>query len=345
MASTRLIEAFIREEVVVPGLVLHKPTVFRTHTQLLLDAAAKRDWTVEKIGKSYYSFYDQDRLVGVLQQMITSLTSSVAVSVCARKHVARQFFAQSGVMVAEGASFLADELTEARDYFNAAEKPVVVKPTRGAAGKGISTNVSTRERFETAWDESLQSQAGPGAVVIERQVSGIDIRVFVVGGEAVAASTRLPAFVVGDGKTPLGELIERQQRERAQSAYLKRMPIMVDHAWLGTQGLQSNSVVEADKVVVLNLAFNLHQGGTNLDLTGKISQSIKNLAKDAASSVPGLEVAGVDLMVHSLQNVEGAVVLEANTAANIAVHHYPGFGEPQPVAESILDLMQTRALG
>lgn len=342
MENSEVIESFIREEVVNSNLSLHKPVAFRTHVQLYLDAAVHRGWTVERIGKSFYAFYDSDRFVGVLQQMITSLTSSVAVSICARKDIARLFFKKNNVAIAEGESFLSDELPEAISYFESVGKPVVVKPSRGAAGKGISMNVTADGRFRAAWEEALAAQAGKGTVVVEQQVPGIDIRVFVVGGKVVAASTRLPAFVVGDGRTSLSGLIQEKQQERSQSAYLKRMPIAVDFEWLDAQGLQPDSIIENSKIVILNMAFNIHQGGTNLDLTGKISTSIENLARAAAESVPGLEVAGVDLMVQSLESAEGAVVLEANTSANIAVHHYPGYGEPRLVADSVLDLLEIR---
>lgn len=343
MKNTQIIESFIAEEVVKTGLILQKPASFRTHIQLILDAAAQRGWDMQKTGKSYYSFYHKGRLVGALQQMITSLTSSVAVSICAKKHISREFFQHSSVKVAEGSSFLASEFSEARNYFEAAKKPVVIKPSQGAAGMGISTNVDTIERFELAWQEALRSQKSSGTIVIEKQIDGIDIRVFVVGGEAIAVSTRLPAFVVGDGITTLGALIEQRQAERSLSAYLKRMPMIIDHSWLSDQGLQNGSIIEEGQIVVLNLAFNIHQGGTNLDLTDRVSSSIKKLAIEAASSIPGLDVAGVDLMVQNLQDVNGAVVLEANTAANIALHHYPGYGEPRMVAGSILDLMQIRS--
>lgn len=174
MGNTQLVERFILNEVVGRNLELKKPRVFRTHTQLLLDAASRRGWSTEELSKGLYSIYDGQHLLGVLQQMITSLTSSTAVSICSRKHVTRKFFTRQGVTIAPGASFLGSQWSEANQYFEDAQKPLVVKPSRGAAGKGISTNVMRKQEFEDAWKKALDSQTSEGAVVVEQQVPGID---------------------------------------------------------------------------------------------------------------------------------------------------------------------------
>lgn len=340
MIQTNLVEDFIRENVVKSGLNLQKPDIFRTHVQLLMDDVAERGWTAEKISKNLYSIYRRDELIGSLQQMLTSLTSSTAVSICSRKHVARQLFAEAGVPIADGASFNGEQWEEAISYFETTRDAVVMKPSRGAAGKGVTTNISSREDFEYAWRSIYENQTKAASVVVERQVPGVDIRVFVVGGKIIAASTRLPAFTVGDGTSTLSSLIEATQRNRAESAYLRRMPIVVDEKLLARKGLNAHSVIDEGRIVILNMAFNIHQGGTNLDLTNSISEEVGDIALRAADAVPGLAVSGVDLMVQDIASPVGSVVLEANTAANIAVHHYPAYGDMRNVAGAILDEME-----
>lgn len=76
-----------------------------------------------------------------------------------------------------------------------------------------------------------------------------------------------------------------------------------------------------------------------MDVTGHMPAHFIDIAETAAKSIPGLSVAGIDLMVTGLNDGSEAIVLEANTSANIAVHHYPAYGKAVNVAEKILDLM------
>ena len=176
-------------------------------------------------------------------------------------------------------------------------------------------------------------------IVVEEQVTGLDVRAFVVGGHVVAASVRVPAYVVGDGRSSIANLIRRKQARRQTNIYLSRGVISADEQYLRSQGRSLDSVPERSEVVVLNRVANIHQGGENIDVTGMISPELKDLAVQAARAVPGLHVAGIDLMVPALDQHEGAVVLEANTSANIAMHHAPAYGEPVDVAGAIVDEM------
>jgi D-alanine-D-alanine ligase-like ATP-grasp enzyme len=84
---------------------------------------------------------------------------------------------------------------------------------------------------------------------------------------------------------------------------------------------------------------NLHVGGENVDVTHLAQPDLLRLAIDATRAIPGLNVAGVDLIAPSINSVEGAVVLEINDNANISVHHFPAYGMPQDVAGAIVDEM------
>jgi len=67
------------------------------------------------------------------------------------------------------------------------------------------------------------------------------------------------------------------------------------------------------------------------------------LAVDAVRAVPGLGLAGVDLIVPDVRSADGAVILELNVGANIRVHHYPTYGRPRDVAGAIVDEMMATA--
>lgn len=219
--------------------------------------------------------------------------------------------------------------------------PVVMKPTRSAGGANVVTGVRTSEDFDKAWLAISDAKSTGGMILIVEQFSGIDIRVMVVRGRYVAASSRVQAFVVGDGVTSFENLVKAAHVERKTNAYLKRRPIQPDYGWLSRIGIDKGTILEAGEIQVLGLVFNLHQGGINVDVTDRLPASFISIAEAAANATPGLAVAGVDLMVSGFDDASEAIVLEANTAANIAVHHYPAYGESVDVAAKILDSLES----
>src|SRR5699024_12189211 len=68
----------------------------------------------------------------------------------------------------------------------------------------------------------------------------------------------------------------------------------------------------------------------------------KRIAVEAANAIPGLQVAGIDMIVPRLDTPDGTIVLEANPGANLSVHHNPGYGQKMDVAGAILDEMIRR---
>lgn len=342
---TVIIDGFIRSEILAPELIFQQADDFRTHIDLLLDAAQDRGWETVVMGPGVTGFYDKSgTIVGTLQQMITSATSSSAVSICARKEIAKEHFRRAGVPVAEGRSFLIDDKEAAVDYFLSCAGSVVVKPDRGSGGTNVITGIQSLEDFERAWSVVAQAGNAGGVTLVEEQFSGIDIRVLVVGGKYVAASSRVPGFVIGDGEKTFDELVSSAQEMRNSNAYLKRMSIKPDYAWLKGIGIERDTVLEKGRIQILSLVYNLHQGGVNVDVTERLPGHFISMAEDAAKSVPGLAVAGIDLMVSGLCDHSEGIVLEANTAANIAVHHYPAYGAPQSAADAIIELLAEQAL-
>ena len=91
--------------------------------------------------------------------------------------------------------------------------------------------------------------------------------------------------------------------------------------------------------MVLNSSSNLHTGGENVDITDLAHPGLLDLAVEVTRAIPGLGLAGVDLMARDIDSPDGAVVLEANVRANIRVHHYPAYGRSRDVAGAIVDAM------
>lgn len=337
-----LVKKFIEQEILAPGCELNSCDLSGDHTGFIVSAAKKSGLVAKRIGHGYY-FFEGDRCVGGLRDMKTSLVSSVAVAVASRKNITKELFAESGVQTPRGESFLLSQFDEAVQFFRHHKDPVVVKPASAAAGDGVSLGISSEGEFTEAWKIAKSAMSSSGRILVEELVAGIDLRVFVVDGVAVAATTRVPPFVVGDGTTSIAHLIEDSNRKRKQHKYLGRMPIVPNASTLVTQGFSMSSTPDQGEIVVINMTINMHQGGTNMDVTDQLCPELKALAVRATTAIPGLAVGGLDLMVKSLQSAKDATVLEANTAANVSVHHLPGYGSPVDVSQAIIAALRKTA--
>ena len=71
-------------------------------------------------------------------------------------------------------------------------------------------SASTLETKQRSAPVSLQPRvkAGTAAIVVERYLTGKDYRILVVDKRVVAVAERVPAHVVGDGVSTVGELID-----------------------------------------------------------------------------------------------------------------------------------------
>lgn len=330
-------ESFIREHIVEPELTINESDEALASTTLLIREAERRGWSVDKYARGLTRFLDGDTVVGGLNQAVPSTVSSLAVITSNIKHATKKAFKNSGLRVAPGEVFRAGEFEEALAYFGTVQKPVVVKASAGSMGDSVSVNVWTQDDFELAWEKVSKGRSSKAMIIVEQQFEGIDIRAFVVDNKMVGAVTRVPAFVVGNGKATLGELIENLLQERKVSAYLRSLPVRVDRGWIARQGLDVTSILDSESVLTLNRTANTHQGAVNFGITHLVSDGIARMAENAARAIPGLNAVGVDLMVNSLDDVNQAILLETNASGSLLLHHYPAYGEPVDIARIIVD--------
>ncbi|MGH3458414.1 MAG: hypothetical protein ACRDPN_09365, partial [Aeromicrobium sp.] len=289
-------------------------------------------------------FYDGQRPVGGMTGMLSSLVGRQADDVCRSKNLTKQMLEAAGMPTPAGIALDPDQLDEALTHLRAVGRPSVLKPSTGHGGAGITCGIASEDELRSAWETAQRAVGTNPTFVLEDQLGGVDIRMYVVGRRVVAAATRINAHVIGDGRHGIAELVELKNKVRAKNVFLaKRGMISVDTALLTRDGRTLDDVPKADEVVVLNSISNQHVGGENVDVTELVHPDLRRLAVDAVRAVPGLGTAGVDLLAPDVRSADGAVVLELNTKANIRVHHQPAYGRPRDVAGAIVDEMIAKA--
>lgn len=341
MVDKDLISRFIREQIVeqqpefleFPGTKAEKMP-----KELLRNAASERGLTLweDPDIKHRFEFKDAEgNTVGHFRALYTSANKTVATVISANKDLSKSFFDAAGVPTPSGISFGTAQFSVAKAYMSRQTTPMVLKPAKGNAGQGVVVGIKSVKELDSAF-RSIRGSDPHERFVLEEFVDGIDLRVYVVHGRVIAAASRIPAHVIGNGSDTIDLLIASANKVRARHPHHRAFPLQPDWKALQERGVDGSYVPQDGEVVVLNYVFNIHQGGYCLDVTDELSEGVKDLAIAATEAVPGTEVAGVDIYVQSLTDSTGAVVLELNHHGNFMIHHFPAYGKPRDVANAIV---------
>ena len=133
----------------------------------------------------------------------TDRTGAIAEWIAQDKQLTRTLLRSIGAPAPEGRP-----VTDAEDAWAAAEEiglPVVVKPQYGNQGRGVATNLNSREQVLAAYAAAREEES---TVMVESFAPGDDYRVLVIGDKVVAAARREPAHVIGDGCRTIDALID-----------------------------------------------------------------------------------------------------------------------------------------
>ncbi len=254
----------------------------------------------------------------------------------------RRMLASQGLPVPEGRSFTTTQLDAARHYARTIGYPVVVKPASGRQGLGVTAGIADARAFDAALGAALDAGFDDGRILVERHVSGRDLRVLATGRRSLSVIERLPASVVGDGRSTIRELVERKNEARRFNPYLKSKPIELDRepALLERRGLGPTSVPPVGMTVILSSVANLSRGGDSVELSATTHPSITEAAARAVRAIEGLAYGGVDILVEDPTlplDGQRAAVIEINGTPDIIMHPFPVFGAPVNVAAALIE--------
>ncbi len=263
----------------------------------------------------------------ITRESLSEYTSAVAMSRCDDKRLTRRIVSEAGISVPRGRLATFDE----EDYaFLDEVGDVVVKPTRGEQGKGITVGVDNPDDLDTALARAREQHP---EVLIEQRAAGDDLRLVVIDHKVVAAALRRPAEVVGTGHHTVRELIDAQSRRRAAATGGEsRIPVdEVTEATIREAGWSFDELLPEGTRLRVRRTANLHQGGTIHDVTAEVNPGLCAVAVTAADAI-GIPVTGIDLLVPDVTKSDYAFI-EANERPGLANH------EPQPTAKAFVDYL------
>jgi cyanophycin synthetase len=308
-------------------------------TASLVQEARRRDIPITRLDRHSFVQLGYGRNQRRIRGSITGCTSYLGVEAAGDKDLTKALLEAAGVPVPEGVV-----VTNADDAIQAAQRlgfPVVIKPLDGNHGRGVNMDLNSAHKVRWGFEQAALHST---EVIVERQFEGRDYRILVVAGGVVAVAERLPAHVVGDGRSTVATLIAEANRDprRGDGHENVMTRIAVDEHlvdMIRRAGLELESTPVAGHRVQLRAAANLSTGGTAIDRTDNIHPDNASFARRAATTL-GLDVAGIDFIAvdisRSVQETGGGVV-EVNASPGLRMHLHPSHGRARNVARPILN--------
>ncbi|HEY9872387.1 MAG TPA: cyanophycin synthetase [Candidatus Obscuribacterales bacterium] len=279
-----------------------------------------------------------------LQATLSNYSGILAVELACDKEGTKQILRDAGVPVPQGTVIhyldeLEEAITEVGGY------PIVIKPLDGNHGRGITIDINSREEAEEAYD-AASAASKTRSVIVERYYTGRDHRVLVVNGKVIAVAERVPAHVVGNGKSTIAELIEKTNSDpnRGEGHDKVLTKIELDRtSWqlLQKRGYTLETVLPPGEVCYLRATANLSTGGIAVDRTDDVHPDNIWLFSRVAKII-GLDIAGIDVVTadiaQPLRETNG-VIVEVNAAPGFRMHVCPSQGLPRNVAAPVMDML------
>jgi GNAT-family acetyltransferase (TIGR03103 family) len=266
----------------------------------------------------------------ITRESLSEYTSAVAMCRCDDKRLTRRLVSEAGITVPRARLATFDE----SDYtFLDEVGEVVVKPTRGEQGKGITVGVTADHGPDDLSAALARARQQYPDVLIEQRIIGDDLRLVVIDGRVVAAALRMPPEIIGTGEHSVRDLIAAESRRRsAATGGESRIPLDdLTESTVAEAGWKLDDVLPQGTRLRVRRAANLHQGGTIHDVTAQVNPELCRVAVTAAEAI-GVPVTGIDLLVPDVTGAEYAFI-EANERPGLANH------EPQPTAAAFIDFL------
>lgn len=266
------------------------------------------------------------------------LNTDEAIKICGDKGLTQKYLETNNVPTPLGKEFDAeDSIEKMLKYSRTLTYPLVVKPVDGFGGSGVIVNIKDEKELKDAIDY-VTNKLSFKRIIIQEYVKGNEVRIYVLNNKVIAAANRVPAHIVGDGKSTIASLIQEKNYERRKNPNLRHRLIRLDSAlnqYLESLGLTLDTVLNKNKLLTLREISNVSLGGEPVDYTELLTDEQKAIAEKATKSIPGLAQCGVDMMIDTESN--RSVIIELNASPGIGTHLFPVKGKSRDIPKHVID--------
>lgn len=313
-------------------------------TRVLWEEAVRRGITLEefhplnigqdiflaRFGKEQRFFEDMPRPKGFHREGIDWMDD---------KFEMKKRFLRAEIPVARGGAARTER--QALKIFRNIGKPVIAKPNPGSRSRHTTIHIETEDAFLAAFRKAKELSPW---VIIEEELDGFVFRATVIGKKFVAALRREPAYVIGDGKRTVRELMELENKNplRRGPHFHEMHTDAAAEAELKHARYRWDTVPTKDTVVLLGQKTSRGAGGGITDVTGDVHPENITLFEKIAGVVDD-PLIGIDFiansLAHSWKKEPRCGVIECNSAPFLDLHHFPLVGKPRNLAGALWDII------
>lgn len=312
-------------------------------TKAVLNAAIRRGIEVEYLTRGNWELRSEN-VVRRIYTSSNSLTDPVGIRIAADKIATYEMLSKIDVPTPKYWKILKNIPEDIYKEF-----PVVAKPAKAThGGEAVYIDIKTKEKLEAAIDKvSIVCKKKKGNLpLVEQFVEGNDYRALVIDFDKVYLARRMPAFVVGDGKSNVSNLVEEKNNSDMRGVGYKYplRAIVVDEDvenYLKEQGFTIDYVPQDGKLVYLRKNANISMGGEAFNVTNRVSsrnvETFKRIARWLNLNVVGIDIISPDISV-DLEKNKG-VVIEANENPGFSSFLFPTKGGSVDPGEDVIDML------
>ncbi|GAA0858050.1 bifunctional glutamate--cysteine ligase GshA/glutathione synthetase GshB [Clostridium nitritogenes] len=315
-------------------------------TQILILDSMKHGIEYEMLDRrdNFISLKKGDHIEYVKQATKTSKDAYITALIMENKLVTKKVLEKNNIKVPKGGYY--ENIEDALgDYYKYKGNQIVVKPKSTNFGIGITIFKGdfTKEEYNRAVEIGFEND---NEILIEEFIKGKEYRFLVINDEVCGILHRVPANVVGDGRSTIRELVEEKNknplRGKGYKTPLEKISLgEAEEMFLRESNKDFDYVPLENETVYLRENSNISTGGDSIDFTDDIDDSYKEIAIKAARSV-NAKITGVDMMISDIKEKASSNnygIIEINFNPAIHIHSYPYKGLNRKVAEKVLKLL------
>ncbi|MCF7862010.1 GNAT family N-acetyltransferase [Candidatus Woesearchaeota archaeon] len=303
-------------------------TLLHSEYQLIFNEAQRRGINVKIIDKEegYYRLSLGAKEI-VCQGTLTDMISAISLSICNDKAAFINFLKSHDYPLPD--EIVHRSSTLSKDFLRR-HKTVIVKPSFGEKGKGVTLRVREDKELMSA---IRKAQRISSKVILQRFIKGVNVRVIIIAHEVVSAAKIENPMITGDGKNNIKKLVEKLNRRRCSAAmYDCGIPFDNDtKATIEKKGYNWSTVLPQNKSIKVREHLNINKGAILRNITDKIDKKIKDGLCDAAAKLM-MPIVAFDIRMPNI-NSDKYFILEAKARFSIKDH------EPSLVPKKFIDFL------
>ncbi len=230
---------------------------------------------------------------------------------------------------------------QAIEAFRKINSRVIVKPTYGSRSRHTVVGISDEQELIRAFKIALLISPW---VMVQEELPGMVHRILWIGNKVVAVMRREPAYVIGNGRQTIRELVEIENLNPArQGPIFHHLPADEEVAQeLTKAGLNWDSILPIGAMAILNPKVSRGNGAVNVDVTEETHPVNMELFTKIGRYIND-PLVGLDFIIRDIAKPWNEQlpcgVIECNALPYVDLHSYPFAGPVRDGAGALWDLI------